>query len=180
MNCRVCGHGVTYPHGKTKLKRQRFFCPNCRHTFVAPIKIRYWLSLSALLAFGGGAYLFFSGRLIVAGVPSPILLEFLQDERAMNAYVDRDLEALHDRLKALGVEEQMKAFYRPKIDDEKELDRHIHQIMFDRTGYVGDSYVVDSRGKLVLHPKLRKKPNGWENDDQFGAKSENVNFTKGP
>jgi hypothetical protein len=54
----------------------------------------------------------------------------------------------------MGVEEKIKSFYRPKIRDEAKLDQYIHQILYDRTGYVGEAYQVNSEGVLVL--KKRK------------------------
>ncbi|NER25996.1 MAG: hypothetical protein F6J96_35965, partial [Symploca sp. SIO1C2] len=45
---------------------------------------------------------------------------------------------------------RIKAFYRPRIQDETQLDQHIHQILYDRVGYVGDAYQVNSEGVLVL------------------------------
>jgi hypothetical protein len=48
----------------------------------------------------------------------------------------------------MGVEAQIKDFYRSQIDSEQELDRHIHQIFYDNTGYVGEAYQVNSEGIL--------------------------------
>lgn len=47
------------------------------------------------------------------------------------------------------IEEQIKDFYRPQIPDEQELDRYIHQIFYNTTGYVGKAYKVNSEGSLV-------------------------------
>lgn len=91
-----------------------------------------------------------NGQLVVGGIPFSILSTFLQDDLARNAYLTRDRQTLHSRLQALGVEEQIKDFYRPQISDEFELDRYIHQLFYDRTGYVGLNYWVNSEGKLVL------------------------------
>jgi hypothetical protein len=49
----------------------------------------------------------------------------------------------------MGIEEKMKDYYRPQISDEGVLDQHIHQILYDRTGYVGEAYQVNG-GVLVL------------------------------
>ncbi|MEO0989159.1 MAG: hypothetical protein AAFY20_27005, partial [Cyanobacteria bacterium J06639_14] len=49
----------------------------------------------------------------------------------------------------LGIEREIKDYYRSRIQDPVELDRHIHQVLFDRTGYVGENYVLQGR-KLVL------------------------------
>lgn len=92
----------------------------------------------------------------IGGIPSSIVMEFLQDETARQAYWNKDKQALHDRLQVLGVEEQMKAYYRPKIPDELKLDQYIHQIFYDRTGYVGQGYTLNAQGKLILkQPEMR-------------------------
>lgn len=91
------------------------------------------------------------GHLTIGGVPTPIIMSFLQDETARNAYFAGDKRKLHDRLQDMGVEEQIKAYYRPQFEgDEAKLDQHIHQLLYDRTGYVGTAYRVNSQGVLVL------------------------------
>jgi len=94
--------------------------------------------------------LFFSGQMVISGVPSSVIVRFLQDDIARTAYIGGDKQLLHDRLGELGVEEEMKTFYRSEISDEAQLDQHIHQILYDRTGYVGAAYQVNQRGVLVL------------------------------
>jgi len=94
------------------------------------------------------------GQFTIGGVPVPIIRSFFQDETARNAYFAGDNKKLHARLQAMGVEEKIKSFYRPKIRDEAKLDQYIHQILYDRTGYVGEAYQVNSEGVLVL--KKRK------------------------
>lgn len=89
------------------------------------------------------------GNLTIGGVPIPIIISFLQDETARNAYFQGDRRLLHDRLQQMGIEERIKAFYRPQIRDEAKLDQHIHQLLYDRTGYVGKAYRVNE-GTLVL------------------------------
>lgn len=108
------------------------------------------LYLAIVFTMGTLVIMFFSGTLVVGGVPSSIILRFLQDDIARSAYLSGDKKRLHDRLNDLGVEEQIKAYYRPSIPDEIELDQHIHQVLYDRTGYVGENYQVDAQGKLVL------------------------------
>jgi hypothetical protein len=83
------------------------------------------------------------------GVPLKILLKFVADSTARKAYFSHDKEALHARLQEMGVEESIKAYYRPKIQNEQKLDRHIHQLMYDSTGYVGKAYTVNAQGLLV-------------------------------
>lgn len=89
-------------------------------------------------------------RLTIADVPLSIVIRFLQDETARNAYFTGDGQKLHDRLNQMGVEEQIKDFYRPQIPDEVALDRYIHQLLYDRTGYVGKAYQLNGQGVLVL------------------------------
>lgn len=93
------------------------------------------------------------------GVPVSILVHFLEDPAARKAYFAGNKKGLHDRLKELGVEEQIKDFYRPQFSDEQELDRHIHQLLYENTGYVGAAYVVDGEGQLQLTPTLT--PEFW-------------------
>jgi len=97
----------------------------------------------------------------IGQVPIPILLKFIADQPARTAYFRQDKQALHDRLVALGVEEEMKAFYRPQIPDEVKLDQHIHQIFYERTGYVGEAYRVNAQGRLVLKQPSANAVNEW-------------------
>ena len=94
-----------------------------------------------------------SGQLIISGVPLSIILAFLQDKTARKAYFRKDSSALHDRLCSMGIEEQIKDFYRPQLQDELEVDRYIHQLLFERTGYVGKDYQVNHKGILFLKKK---------------------------
>ncbi|MGQ4648009.1 hypothetical protein [Lyngbya aestuarii] len=89
-------------------------------------------------------------NLTIGGVPVFIVLDFLQDETARTAYFEGDAKKLHNRLEKMGVEEEIKDFYRPEIPDEVELDQYIHQLLYERTGYVGEAYQVNSKGILVL------------------------------
>jgi hypothetical protein len=93
------------------------------------------------------------------GVPVRILVHFMEDPAARRAYFAGNKRGLHNRLKELGVEEQIKDFYRPQIHDEQQLDRYIHQLMYDNTGYVGAAYIVDGQGQLKLQPTLT--PEFW-------------------
>ena len=88
-------------------------------------------------------------RLVIRRVPLPILLEFLKDDTARKAYFQDNKKTLHDRLNQMGVEEKIKDFYREQIPNEYALDRHIHQIFYDNTGYIGKAYQVNSQGTLV-------------------------------
>lgn len=94
------------------------------------------------------AVLFVEGKVTYRGVPYPVIHKFWQDEAAKDAYFAGDAQALHYRLATLGVEQNIKNYYRDQFENEYELDRHIHQIMFARTGYVGEAYRVDNQGRL--------------------------------
>lgn len=116
----------------------------------APLLVATVIYFNLLLCVGIWAVLLTNGYLTIGGVPTPIIVSFLQDETARNAYFQGDSQKLHDRLQHLGIEDRIKAFYRPEIRDEAILDQHIHQILYDRTGYVGSAYRVNSQGVLVL------------------------------
>jgi hypothetical protein len=115
-----------------------------------------WLLYSmALIAFLGFA-LWFTEFGTVQGVPVAVVLQFLSDDTARNAYFAGDKQELHDRLDHMGIEEKVKAFYRPQIQDESKLDQYIHQLLYNSTGYVGIAYTVDNKG--VLAPKKVRDP----------------------
>ena len=84
------------------------------------------------------------------GVPYRVVKTFLNDRPARVAYFSGDKELLHDRLVELDVEEAIKEYYRDRynIRNEGELDRFIHQIMYNHTRYVGEAYEVDAYNKL--------------------------------
>lgn len=100
---------------------------------------------------GGAVWstLFLNGAVTYRGVPYQVVHKFWQDEAARAAYFSGNKAALHYRLASLGVERDIKNYYRDRFENEYALDQHIHQIMFDRTGYVGEAYQVDQRGRLV-------------------------------
>ncbi|MBE9178414.1 hypothetical protein IQ268_07405 [Oculatella sp. LEGE 06141] len=108
------------------------------------------LYLSVVVALGIIVILFFSGRLIVAGVPSSIILHFLQDGSARRAYFGSNNEVVHERIIQMGVVRRLKDFYRPQFTDEARLDLHVHQILYDRTDYIDERYEVNERGRLML------------------------------
>lgn len=95
------------------------------------------------------------------GVPIKILVQFIEDPIARNAYFAGQKKALHNRLKEMDVEEQIKDFYRPQIQDERQLDQYIHQLLYDNTGYVGAAYIVDAQGQLAPSPALSPKFWRW-------------------
>lgn len=129
-----------------QLKRSR----NQENPSQAPAILRRMMTLAIGICLGAATILFFSGQLLIGGVPSSVILTFLQDQPALTAYFQNDDEALHDRLNELGIEEQIKAYYRPQIPDEVELDQYIHQVFYNRTGYVGKEYQVNEQGILIL------------------------------
>jgi hypothetical protein len=110
------------------------------------------LILGALICFvmAGGIGLKNSQSLTVKGVPVPVLVKFLSDPSALNLYFSGNKVGLHNRLQQLGVEEDIKAFYRPKIQDELQLDQYIHQVFYNLSGYVGAAYYVNPQGLLIL------------------------------
>jgi hypothetical protein len=87
--------------------------------------------------------------LTVREVPWPILQSALTDSGVRRALWKRNNYELHNRLDKLGVEEEIKAFYRPQIQDEALLDQYIHQIFYNVSGYVGVAYRVNGDGVLV-------------------------------
>lgn len=93
--------------------------------------------------------LFIKEQVTFAGVPYGIIQKFWSDKPARTAYFEGNRQALHARLQTLGVEEDIKDYYRDRFDSEYELDKYIHQIMFDRTGYVGEAYQVNDFGQLI-------------------------------
>jgi hypothetical protein len=106
------------------------------------------------LSVGGATWmtLFVNERVTLTGVPYRVVHKFWQDPTARDAYFNGDSQALHARLDSLGVEEDMKAFYRDRFATEYELDRYIHQLMFNQTGYVGEAYNVNEVGQLNSRP----------------------------
>lgn len=115
-------------------------------------KLVMLIYLSLVIPISIGAIVVLSGALdvTIGGVPTPILISFWQDRTARNAYFKGNGKKLHDRLDQMGIEERMKDYYRSQIRDEVELDQYIHQILYNRTGYIGEAYRVNSGGVLVL------------------------------
>lgn len=123
---------------------------NYRFSRKAPLAVVAIIYLNLLLCVGIWAVLLTKGYVTIGGVPTPIIMSFLRDETARNAYFQGDSKKLHDRLQDMGVEEKIKAYYRPQIPDPAKLDQYIHQILYERTGYVGKAYRVNSQRVLVL------------------------------
>ena len=99
------------------------------------------------------------GYVAVGGVPSPIILSFLQNDTARIAYFDGDEEKLHAQIQRMNLAEKLKPYYRPQFAEEAKLDLHTHQILYDRTGYVGKAYQVSKQGVLTLKKKIKASQN---------------------
>ncbi|NJM97620.1 MAG: hypothetical protein HC800_11065 [Phormidesmis sp. RL_2_1] len=94
-------------------------------------------------------YLFVTDQVTWGGVPYPIVQKFWADKAARTAYFGGDVQALHDRLSEIEIEEAIKDYYRSEFDNDDELDLYIHQLMFNHTGYVGEAYQVNDLGQLT-------------------------------
>ncbi|HEY9846488.1 MAG TPA: hypothetical protein V6D03_09845, partial [Candidatus Caenarcaniphilales bacterium] len=147
------------PHSNRQLRRQSG-SPGSAAT-QAVRQLARLIYLASLGAVGIGVLWFNYEQLTLRGVPVPIIISFLNDETARSAYFQGNSKQLHDRLEQMGVEAQVKAFYRPQFSDEAKLDQYIHQLLYDQTGYVGDAYRVNSQGILI--PKYSAAPgfNQW-------------------
>ena len=135
---------------QSRSRRSKRYRSTYSSSRIASAIVKTTIYLCLLLCVWAWVVLFTQGELTVRGVPTSIIISFLQDETARTAYFEGDSKKLHDRLEAMGMEERIKAFYRPKIRNEAKLDQHIHQILYDLTGYVGVAYRVNSQGVLVL------------------------------
>jgi hypothetical protein len=129
---------------KSRLYR-RSFSSNRRMWSI--ILISLWFSIWAAIA---GLALFSAGAFTIGGIPANIAFKFFTDPRALVFLVTGNKTALHNRLEARGFEEDIKAYYRPRIADERELDRYIHQLFYNLTGYIGKDYTLAGNGQLVL------------------------------
>jgi hypothetical protein len=107
------------------------------------------------------------------GVPIKILLKFVKDPIARQAYFSKDKVGLHHRLDQLGVEADIKAFYRPNFQSEQALDQYIHQLLYNNTGYVGTDYRLNEQGQLVPRSTL---PADF---DRWFALAQQLNFVVG-
>ncbi len=123
-----------------RLRIQRILRRRLRHAMAAVA------CMGVGIACWGG--LFINNQVTLGGVPYRVVRKFWNNQAARDAYFAGDRQALHDHLSALNVESDIKNYYRDRFDNEYELDRYIHQIMFDRTGYVGKAYDVDNYGRL--------------------------------
>ncbi len=99
------------------------------------------------------------GYVAIGGVPSPIILSFLKNDSARIAYFDGDEEKLHAQIQSMNLAEKLKPYYRPQFAEEAKLDLHTHQILYDRTGYIGRAYQVTKQGVLTLKKKTKASQN---------------------
>lgn len=95
------------------------------------------------------------GHFAIGGVPSPIIVSFFQNETARKAYFDGDNEKLYSQVQSMDLADKLKPYYRSQFEDEAQLDRYTHQILYDRTGYIGKAYQVSPQGTLVLKKLIK-------------------------
>ena len=120
-------------------------------------------AVGTLMAVGTWVVLFTTGVVTLGGVPYTILLKVWQNPAARSALLGGEETELHNLMGSLGIEYDIKEYYRDRIKDPVKLDQHIHQILFDRTGYVGENYTVRGRTLVLKDPskleELRNCPN---------------------
>ncbi len=119
-----------------------------------------WLLTLGLTVLVTGWWLF--PTLTVWQVPLPIVAKFISSPPAIKAFLNQNPQALHFYLQEMGVEEEIKAFYRPQIQDEHALDQYIHQVFYELSGYVGKAYSVNAQG--ILEPKYTQD---WQFEKWF-------------
>lgn len=95
------------------------------------------------------------GHLAIGGVPSPLIFSFFQNEIARKAYFDGDSEKLYAQVQSMDLADKLKPYYRTQFEDEAQLDRYTHQILYDRTGYIGKAYQVNPQGMLSLKKSIK-------------------------
>lgn len=117
----------------------------------------------SILAIGTWVVLFTSGAITLGGVPYSVIMKVWQNPAARSAVLGGKETELHNLMGMMGIEYEIKEYYRDRIPDPVKLDQHIHQVLFDRTGYVGDAYTVKGRTLVLKDPataeKLRSCPN---------------------
>ena len=120
-------------------------------------------AVGTVMAVGTVVVLFTSEVITLGGVPYSILVKVWENPAARSALLGGDERKLHDLMGELGIEYDIKEYYRSRIQDPVKLDLHIHQILFDRTGYVGEAYTVRGRTLVLKDPskiqELRNCPN---------------------
>lgn len=91
--------------------------------------------------------------IVIKGIPLKIILTAATDPNIVQAYLEGNKVGLHESLQEKGVEEAIKAYYRPQIRNEKQLDQYIHQLFYELSGYVGVAYRVNDQGILELRQR---------------------------
>ncbi|MEM9266437.1 MAG: hypothetical protein AAGA46_13000 [Cyanobacteria bacterium P01_F01_bin.13] len=105
-----------------------------------------------MTAVGAWVVLFTTGAITLGGVPYSVLMKVWDNPAARSALLAGKETELHDLMNNLGIEYDIKEYYRSRIQDPVKLDQHIHQILFDRTGYVGDAYTIKGRTLVLKDP----------------------------
>lgn len=116
-------------------------------------------AVGTTMAFATWVVLFTTGVITLGGVPYTVLMKVWQDPSARSALLGGDATELHDVMGNLGIEYDIKVYYSKRIKDPVKLDQHIHQILFDRTGYVGENYVVQGRTLVLRDGKVEELKN---------------------
>lgn len=115
--------------------------------------------IGTTMAAGTWVVLFTTGVITLGGVPYSVLLKVWQNPEARSALLGGESSELHDLMGGLGIEYDIKSYYGKRIKDPVKLDQHIHQILFDRTGYVGENYVVQGRTLVLKEGKRQELQN---------------------
>ena len=120
-------------------------------------------AIATIMFSGTWIILFATDTITLGGVPYSVLMKVWQNPAARSALLSGDETELHDLMGGLGIEYDIKNYYRSRIDDPVKLDQHIHQILFERTGYIGENYTVRGRTLVLKDPskaeELRNCPN---------------------
>lgn len=116
-------------------------------------------AIGGTMAIATWVVLFTTGAITLGGVPYSVLMKVWQDPEARSALMGGKATELHDLMGNLGIEYEIKAYYSKRIKDPVKLDQHIHQILFDRTGYVGENYVVQGRTLVLREGKIEELQN---------------------
>jgi hypothetical protein len=107
------------------------------------LSISGFAALHGLFSFAGAK------PISVSGVPLPLVMRSMLDHQTRRAYLQGDGDLLYTRLKEMGVEAEIREYYRQYIPNERELDQYVNQLMYDNTGYVNDDFEVDRNGQLI-------------------------------
>jgi hypothetical protein len=134
---------------KSKL-RGGGYVPNSRAASTKNLMVAFSLAWILGMFVVGWGILFLNGIVTLGGIPAAIVGKVIRDPIAISYFLTADKTQLHYRLEELGIEAEIKAYYRPQIPDEVQLDQYIHQLLYNWTGYVGNNYLVTPQGNLVL------------------------------